>query len=58
MNQKNQTLKNDKTKCKCVPSGLCHSHMLLGCPHDHFWKDNQYMCKNNLSSFNNEQNSG
>jgi len=37
---------NVKTqKCTCVPSGRCHSHMLLGCPHKHYFnKDNKWTC--------------
>ena len=31
--------------CKCVPSGMCHSHTLLGCPHRHFYNDkNVWTC--------------
>lgn len=26
-----------KKQCTCVPSGVCHSHMLLGCPHKHYF---------------------
>jgi hypothetical protein len=28
-----------KPKCICVPSGMCHSHTLLGCPHKHYFND-------------------
>jgi hypothetical protein len=28
-----------KSKCICVPSGMCHSHTLLGCPHNHYFND-------------------
>lgn len=28
-----------KTKYTCVPSGRCHSHTLLGCPHNHYFND-------------------
>ena len=27
-------------KCTCVPSGMCHSHNLSGCPHPHYFDDN------------------
>ena len=32
---------NTKTlpKCKCVPSGRCHSENLFGCPHRHYFND-------------------
>ena len=26
-------------KCTCVPSGMCHSHSLSGCPHEHYFDD-------------------
>ncbi len=26
-------------KCICVPSGRCHSHTILGCPHPHYFDD-------------------
>ena len=29
-----------KPKCTCVPSGRCHSHMLCGCPHSHYFDEN------------------
>ena len=25
--------------CKCVPSGMCHSHTMLGCPHAHYFDE-------------------
>lgn len=28
-----------KKKCTCVPSGACHSHTLLGCPHQHYYDE-------------------
>lgn len=32
-------------KCTCVPSGRCHSHTLLGCPHNHYFNDkNVWTC--------------
>lgn len=31
--------------CVCVPSGRCHSHLLCGCPHDHYFDENSaYKC--------------
>lgn len=30
----------DKSKCNCVPSGMCHSNTLLGCPHRHYFNEN------------------
>lgn len=43
-NKNNTTLANwqsipAKKKCTCVPSGICHSHTLLGCPHPHYFDD-------------------
>jgi len=35
---------NEK-KCNCVPSGMCHSNTLLGCPHKHYFnKNNVWTC--------------
>lgn len=31
--------KTMQPKCICVPSGMCHSHTLLGCPHKHYFND-------------------
>jgi hypothetical protein len=37
----------DKPKCTCVPSGRCHSHTLLGCPHQHYFNDKRvWTCVN------------
>ena len=34
-----------KNICKCVPSGMCCSNKLLGCPHKHYFnQNNQYTC--------------
>ena len=30
----------NKEKCTCVPSGMCHSSTLLGCPHPHYYDAN------------------
>lgn len=36
-----------RPKCACVPSGRCHSHTLIGCPHKHhFNKNNVWTCEN------------
>jgi hypothetical protein len=41
----------EKTKCKCVPSGMCHSHTLLGCPHEHYFNDtNKWTCGKNVGA--------
>ena len=29
------TSSTNENKCTCVPSGRCHAHTLLGCPHPH-----------------------
>ena len=34
-----QKVTSHKCKCTCVPSGRCHSHTLLGCPHNHYFND-------------------
>ena len=35
---------NEK-KCNCVPSGMCHSNTLLGCPHKHYFNEkNVWTC--------------
>ena len=31
---------NKPPKCACVPSGRCHSHTLIGCPHNHYFNEN------------------
>jgi hypothetical protein len=32
-------------KCLCVPSGRCHSHTLIGCPHPHHFNEkNVWTC--------------
>lgn len=32
--------KSESTKrCTCVPSGMCHSHTILGCPHSHYFDE-------------------
>lgn len=31
-------------KCICVPSGMCHSNSLLGCPHKHYFDNNTWIC--------------
>ena len=33
------THKDTQTRCTCVPSGRCHSHTLLRCPHNHYFND-------------------
>lgn len=45
-------------KCTCVPSGMCHSMTLLGCPHNHYFNEkNEWVCdingtgKNNCSKY-------
>jgi hypothetical protein len=35
---------NPPNKCKCVPSGMCHSWSLLGCPHKHYYDKNRWIC--------------
>jgi hypothetical protein len=39
--QKIQLLTRDKQekKCHCVPSGMCHSHSMIGCPHPHYFDE-------------------
>ena len=36
---------DERIKCKCVPSGQCHSWSLTGCPHRHYWDGNIYRCQ-------------
>ena len=31
-------------KCKCIPSGLCHSFNPTGCNHNHYYKNNIWTC--------------
>lgn len=53
------TEKNDilKSKCICVPSGMCHSHALRGCPHNHYYDDkNRWICGENPLYKNNYKN--
>jgi len=34
-----------KHNCKCVPSGMCCRNKLLGCPHRHYFnQNNQWTC--------------
>lgn len=36
---------DNKEKCKCVPSGRCHSDTLIGCPHYHYFNNkNEWVC--------------
>jgi hypothetical protein len=36
---------DNSQKCTCVPSGRCHSHTLLGCPHAHYYNEkNEWIC--------------
>lgn len=43
----NQQKPQQSTKCTCVPSGRCHSHTLTGCPHRHYFNENNvWTCKN------------
>lgn len=41
-------------KCTCVPSGICHSMTLLGCPHKHYFNEkNEWTCDINGTGNNN-----
>ena len=41
-------------KCTCVPSGICHSMTLLGCPHKHYFNEkNEWTCDINRTGNNN-----
>jgi hypothetical protein len=36
---------DNNKRCICLPSGMCHSHTLLGCPHNHYFdKNNVWTC--------------
>ena len=41
---KDKAINIEKPKCICVPSGRCHSHLLLGCPHEHYFNGNLWTC--------------
>ncbi len=41
-------------KCNCVPSGMCHSSTLSGCPHKHYFNENnEWICDINKSNNHN-----
>ena len=39
MNKDYKKNENTQQKCTCVPSGRCHSHTLIGCPHFHYYNE-------------------
>ena len=38
--QKDNSVAKPPQKCTCVPSGRCHSGTLIGCPHNHYYNEN------------------